>query len=162
PYFDFLVDKKQYELAYYAWLQFLPPEQLARVGLLYNGSFEFPTSGLPFDWALPSGAGVTAEVLTRTDADDQHALLIRFEQGRAEFHGIAQLLMLAPGDYQFHGKFKGELAGRRGLKWRIACADTPARVLGESVMLLGMNPIWKDIDFSFNVPGEDCRAQQVR
>jgi hypothetical protein len=162
PYLNFLVQKKEYELAYYAWLQFLPPEQLARVSLLHNGSFEGPMSGLPFDWSIASGAGVTVEVLTRTDAEDQHALLISFEHGRVEFNGVTQLLMLAPGDYEFHGKFKGELAGRRGLKWRLACADTPAHMLGESVMLLGMNPIWKDIEFSFNVPDDDCRAQHVR
>jgi hypothetical protein len=160
-YLDFLVSKKLYELAYYTWLQFLPVEQLSKVGNLYNGSFELTPSGLPFDWVIASGAGVTTEILPRTDADGENALFISFEQGRVEFNGVTQLLMLGPGDYEFKGKFKGELIGRRGLKWRITCAGGPAP-LAESAMMIGANPIWKDIEFSFIVPGEACRAQQLR
>jgi hypothetical protein len=160
-YLDFLVSKKLYELAYYTWLQFLPVEQLSKVGNLYNGSFELTPSGLPFDWVIASGAGVTTEILPRTDADGENALFISFEQGRVEFNGVTQLLMLAPGDYEFKGKFKGELIGPRGLKWRIACAGGSAP-LGESAMMIGAHPIWKDIEFSFTVPSGECRAQQLR
>jgi hypothetical protein len=160
-YLDFLVSKKIYELAYYTWLQFLPVEQLSKVGNLYNGSFELTPSGLPFDWVIASGAGVTTEILPRTDADGENALFISFEQGRVEFNGVTQLLMLAPGDYEFKGKFKGELVGPRGLKWRIACAGGSAP-LAESAMMIGAHPIWKDIEFSFTVPSGECRAQQLR
>jgi hypothetical protein len=161
PYLNFLIDKKQYELAYYAWLQFLPPEQLAKVGSLYNGKFEFTPSDLPFDWVMGAGAGTTTEILKWADAEDANGILIRFEQGRVEFPGISELLMLAPGDYRFHGKFKGELVGRRGLKWRLACAGSGAPI-AESPMLIGAHPIWKDLEFSFTVPAENCRAQQLR
>ena len=160
-YVNFLIEHKFFELAYYTWLQFLPAEQLSKVGLLYNGSFEFTPSGLSFDWMIPSGAGVTTEILPRTDADGDNALSITFEQGRVEFNGVTQLLMLAPGDYDFKGKFKGELIGRRGLKWRISCAGGSAP-LAESEMMIGTNPIWKDIEFTFTVPSENCRAQQLR
>jgi hypothetical protein len=160
-YLDFLVGKKLYELAYYTWLQFLPVEQLSKVGNLYNARFELDPSGLPFDWAIASGSGVTTEILPRTDADGENALYITFEQGRVEFNGVTQLLMLAPGDYEFKGKFKGELIGPRGLKWRIACAGGSAP-LAESAMMIGAHPIWKDIEFFFTVPSVECRAQQLR
>ena len=39
-YLALLIDNNFYELAYYVWLQFLRHEQLARVGLLFNGGFE--------------------------------------------------------------------------------------------------------------------------
>ena len=110
---------------------------------------------------IASGAGVTTEILNRPDQEGQHALLITFEQGRVDFRGVTQLLMLAPGAYQFKGGFKGEIIGRRGLKWRIACAGG-AGPLGESAMLIGATPAWRDVEFSFTVPDDDCRAQQLR
>jgi hypothetical protein len=159
---DALIRRKQYEFAYYTWLQFLPPVQLASVGFLFNGSFESPLSGQPFDWIIADGSGVRAEIAARSDRDGQHALAIEFGYGRVEFRGVQQLIMLAPGSYEFKGQYKGELVGKRGLVWRVACADTPAVAIAESPMALGSSPKWKDITFRFTVPDSKCRAQYVR
>ncbi len=161
-YLNFLIRHKFYALAYYTWLQFLPPEQLSNVGLLFNGTFETVPSGLPFDWLLTPGVGVTIDVTAAPDNDGQRALLVAFESGRVDFHSVTQLIMLAPGIYQFHGKYKGEVVGQRGLKWRIACAGGAIASIGESVMIAGMTSIWKNIEFSFTVPGADCPAQYLR
>jgi hypothetical protein len=161
-YVSALIARKNYELAYYAWLQFLPPEQLSSTGFLFNGSFELQPSGLPFDWVFNAGAGVTIDIADRRDRDGQRALLIEFGHGRVEFGGVLQLTMLAPGTYEFRGKYRGEIVGKRGLVWRIACVGAPNALIGESVMAWGASPKWKDIEFSFTVPDSDCRAQQVR
>src|SRR6202051_2396874 len=107
-YLNFLVEHKLYELAYYTWLQFLPAEQLRNAGLLYNGSFEIPQSGSPFDWTMSQGSGVTADVEARPAAGGEHALVLNFQYGRVEYQSVAQLIMLAPGRYQFAGRYKGE------------------------------------------------------
>jgi len=164
PYLELLVTRKRYDLAYYSWLQFLPPKELRSAGSLFNGSFEFAPSGLPFDWVISSGSGVTIDVVQRPDRPDENALLVDFQYGRVDYHSVTQLIMLTPGTYEFKGKYQGELVGPRGLKWRIVCADNPT-IVGESSMMTGvtgMTPSWKDVDFLFTVPSTDCRAQYVR
>jgi hypothetical protein len=161
-YVNLLVEHKFYELAYYSWLQFLPPGQLASAGYLFNGSFEIPPSGLPFDWVIGGGTGVTVDIVPRTDAPGQRALFIELGPGRVQFDGVVQTVLLGPGNYQFKGKYRGEVIGPRGLVWRIACAGGAVRPIGQSAMMMGVVTHWKDIGFSFTVPRTDCRAQQLR
>ena len=121
-YLDFLIGNKFYDLAYYTWLQFLPPEQLNKVGHLFNGSFESNPSGLPFDWVISPGSNVVMRILARPDQDGEHALFVEFGPGRVDSPGIKQLIMLPPGGYQLAGKYRAEIDSQRGLEWRINCA----------------------------------------
>jgi len=161
-YLTWLIGRKSYELAYYTWLQFLTPEELGAVGFLINGSFERPPSGYPFDWTVAKGSGVTIDIVPRTDEADQNALLIEFGQGRVDFKGVSQILMLAPGRYRLSGRAKGEIAGRRGLQWRLTCLAEKGVPLGESEMALGLLPTWKTFEVELFVPETDCRAQMLR
>ena len=157
-----LIGRKEYELAYYAWLQFLPPEQLSQAGFLFNGSFESAPSGLPFDWVISEGAGVLIDMVPRSDRNGERALLIEFGYGRVDFRGVQQLTALAPGSYKFKATYKGNISGKRGLVWRVACAETPGSPIGESPMFTGASPGWMDMEFAFVVPNKNCRAQYVR
>lgn len=157
-----LMAHKFYELAYYTWLQFLPPEHLAAVGPLFNGSFEFTPSGLAFDWALNAGRGVTLDIAPRSDDARQRALFIELGPGRVEFHGVTQTLLLSPGTYRFEGKVRGEISGPRGLVWRVACVGAAGPPLGQSPMMIGAMAAWTDVKVSFTVPAAECRAQQLR
>ncbi len=164
-YLNFLIGRKFYELAYYTWLQFLPPEQLSRAGLLANGSFEVTPSGLPFDWIIsPASSGVTTDIALRPQLDGEHALYLEFGPGRADFRGVSQILMLAPGAYELKGQYKGEIIGRRGLQWSIKCVGAPRarEPIGESRMVLGMARTWTDFLIPFTVPDKECRAQELR
>ena len=162
-YVNFLVARKFYALAYYTWLQFLPPAELRSAGKLFNGSFEVTPSGSPFDWQIRSGAGVTVDIVPRSDKAGGHALMVDFQYGRVEFRSVTELVMLAPGAYEFKGQYKGKLVGPRGLKWRVACVGGAASVapLGESPMIIGMTPTWRAVAFNFTVPAKDCKAQMV-
>jgi hypothetical protein len=161
-YVGVLMAHKFHELAYYTWLQFLPPEHLAAAGPLFNGSFEFAPSGLPFDWVLSAGPGVTVDIAPRPDDVGKRALYIELGPGRVEFQGVSQTLLLSPGAYRFDGKVRAEITGPRGLVWRVACAGGPDAPLGQSPMTIGAAPGWKEVKFSFTVPGADCRAQHLR
>jgi hypothetical protein len=160
-YLNLLVARKFYGLAYYTWLQFLPPEQLRRASLLYNGAFEAAPSGLPFDWSIAQGTGVTIDIVPRSDKADQHALLVNFQYGRVDYRSVSELVMLAPGSYEFKGEYKGNIIGPRGMKWRIVCADGKITSGGESPMITGAKD-WNGLTFTFTVPDKDCPAQYVR
>jgi hypothetical protein len=162
PYLEFLIAHKFYDTAYYTWLQFLPPDKLRSAGLLFNGSFEAAPSGLPFDWLITPGSGVTIDIVPRSDKDGGHALLVDFQYGRVDYHSVTQLIMLTPGTYEFKTKYQGQLIGPRGLKWRIVCADKVTSPVGESPMINGIASAWRDVAFKFTIPSADCRAQYVR
>lgn len=157
-YLEFLVQRGFHELAYYSWLQFLPPEQLAKAGRLFNGNFEIIPTGLPFDWVFSGGTGVNIQVAPRPDQIGGKALLIEFGPGRVDFGGVAQLVLLPAGSYQLKGKYKSNLVSLRGLQWRIACGT---KSIGESRHVKGIEPVWNDFEVSFTVPPDDCPVQYV-
>lgn len=160
-YLNYLVAHRFYSLAYYAWLQFLPAVELQHVGLLFNGDFAITPSGFPFDWQITQGSGVAVDI-EQDDKNDQRFLTVDFLYGRVDYHSVSELVMLTPGRYRFAGKYKGELIGPRGLKWRIACADDPGAPIAESAMIGGEVQTWSDINFDFTIPETKCAAQLVR
>ena len=103
---------------------------------------------------------------------------VSFEIHRGEAHGIvgesgcgkstvawAILNFLGANGYVKRGsiKFMGqELVGKRGLVWRIACAERPDAKIGESGMTIGAYPKWREFSFVFTVPATDCPTQVVR
>ena len=160
-YLNTLVQHKLYELAYYSWLQFLPPEALSKTGRLFNGSFDTPPSGLPFDWVFTKGGGVNVKFGQRSDKEGQRALLIEFGPGRVDFgSGLSELVLLPPGAYKLAGKYKTDLVSQRGLKWSVTCADAKDPV-GVSSTMNGSNASWKDLEVSFTIPPDGCPAQYV-
>ena len=159
-YIELLVHHRFYELASYTWLQFLPPEQLGGAGFLFNGSFEHAPSGVPFDWQIGGGTGVTASIAARPDGEGARALFVELGPGRVDFGGVAQVLLLGPGAYRLSARHRGELAAPRGLVWRVACLNGPS--IGQGPMALGAAPQWTETGFAFTVPEADCRAQQLR
>lgn len=155
-YLDELVRRKDYDGARYGYLQLLPPEQLGDVGLISNADFDKPPFGGPFDWHIKRGSGVKAEIVSQQDRPKDRALLLQFGSGRTSFE-VLQYLMLPPGRYGFSVEARGELAGPRGLVWRLVCADDK-RKLGETPMFLGQAESWVEMPATFFVPA-DCPVQ---
>jgi hypothetical protein len=159
-YQSFLFQHKFYELAYNVWLQFLPPNELAFAGFLFNGDFEKKPSGSPFDWRTLPGANVIVDFASRPHSASNHALVVDLGPGRVEFRGVTQTIMLPPGDYVFKGSFMGEIHGPRGVQWSARCMDGKA-TLGQSKMILGSFPDWRAFEFPLIVPENGCAAQII-
>lgn len=158
-YVQFLAQHKLYEMSYYTWLQFLPAEHLRRAGFLFNADFKFDPSGFPFDWAIEQGSGVNVELVP--DASAGRTLRIVFGEGRAQFRGVSQVMLLSPGHYTFRNDYRGQLAGRRGLEWRVRCLGTE-KMIGHGPIPVGRVADWTRGSFQFVVPAQDCRAQVVQ
>ncbi|MGD9657561.1 MAG: hypothetical protein AB7U61_07975 [Methylocystis sp.] len=158
-YESFLFNHKLYALAYYAWLQFLPPAKLESAGHIFNGDFEGTPSGSRFDWRSPSGANVVVDVASRPEAAKNQALVVQFGPGRVEFPGVSQAIMLAPGAYALKGSFMGDIRGPRGVQWSAKCMD--GALLGQSQMILGSFSAWRDLEFPLVVPQTGCAAQMI-
>jgi len=161
-YLEFLVRRNAYELAYYAWLQLLPSDQLAVVAPVFNGSFDFQPTGMPFDWTIKPGFGVTVGVGSAPDSDGNKGLRVEFGAGRVELGDVSQRLMLAPGPYELRFKYRGEVTGRRGLRWVVACAAEVKSTLVETQPFLGTQRAWRSTQASFQVPAEGCASQTIR
>jgi hypothetical protein len=156
----FLVRHKLHELAYYVWLQFLPPEKLEAAGFLFNGDFEARPSGSPFDWQAAAGVNVIVDFAPRLENPSDHALVVEFGPGLVEFPGVSQSIVLAPGAYLLRGSVNGEVLGRRGVDWGVSCVDGTS--LGQSEMIAGTFPIWRAFEFAFVVPETGCSTQLVQ
>lgn len=155
-----LAKNKKFELAYYTWLQFLPPDKAKDAKLLFNGDFRFEPTSVPFDWSIREGSGVIAEIATDQDQRRRKILSIDLGGGRVNFHPIAQTLILPPGRYRFSARAKGNFNGPRGLKWQVACLVPAWRIVAETPMLLGANPQWHELSSQFDVP-PGCEAQTI-
>ncbi len=160
-YLDFLIHRRFYDLAYYTWLQFLPPEQRAGAGPLFNGDFEFQPSGQAFDWQLPRGGTAAVWIGRRPDRPSERALVISFGHGRVELGATTQLLRLRPGAHQVTGEVMGEVLGRRGVRWMVTCLGDKKREIGESEAFTGSIKEWRGFVFSVDVPEADCTAQTL-
>jgi hypothetical protein len=158
-YLDFLVGKGNYDLAQATWLQFLPAEQLVSAGFLFNGAFDQPAGGAPFNWRLASINGAILEFGTPPDLAGKRALMVDLGRGRVDF-SVQQLVVLGPGQYALKGSLAGQITGKRGLKWRVRCKETDA-VLGESAQLSGGAKGWVPFEAAITVPDVNCQAQIV-
>jgi len=161
PFLGQLVEADAFELAYLAWLKFLPEGAGSQVPFVYNGDFERPVSGLPFDWVTSKVRGATTDVL-EAPTTDSHALRVEFANTRVAYSHTAKLLLLPPGLYTLRGEWMADrLENERGLVWRLTCAEADGQVLGATKGLVGTVP-WQAFELTFEVPPSGCRGQWLR
>jgi hypothetical protein len=159
-YLDFLIARGFAGFAYYAWLQFLPADQLAAAGLLFNGAFQEMPSGSPFDWRISLGVGAMSEFIAHPDQSALGALTLTFGPGRVELGDIAQIVVLPAGDYHLRGRENVQLTGRRGLHWRVLCSD--GAIIGSMTPTIDTGRDWQRFDLGFTIPAAVCPFQIVR
>ncbi len=162
-YFDRLIKGGESRRAYVVWTGLLPPEEMANLGLLYNGDFESPATGLPFDWTIKTARGMEI-VLDGTDpGKGKQSLRVTFGGAPMSFRNMLQTLILDPGNYTLSGMTKTDnLVTDRGLSWGIYCNSLDGNAqLVASPSFSGTSD-WKRFTVDFTVPPQYCDYQTIR
>jgi hypothetical protein len=160
PYLDRLILVGRFEEAYQDWRATSSPAETP-VRYPYNGNFEVPLDGLPFNWVFDVISGAEIQVTEAPDRGNSHALRVQFSGARARFGRVGQLLMLAPGSYDLELAVKSSsLRTERGPVWQISCAESRV-LLAETKPVTGTTS-WTDLKIKFTVPSSGCNAQWLQ
>jgi hypothetical protein len=160
PYLDRLILVGRFEEAYQDWRATSSPAETP-VRYPYNGNFEVPLDGLPFNWVFDAISGAEIQVTEAPDRGNSHALRVQFSGARARFGRVGQLLMLAPGSYDLELAVKSSsLRTERGPVWQISCAESRV-LLAETKPVTGTTS-WTDLKIKFTVPSSGCNAQWLQ
>jgi hypothetical protein len=127
----------------------------------FNGNFEAPLDGLPFNWTFGFVSGAEIQIIEAPDRGNSRAMRVQFSGARARLDDVGQLLMLAPGSYDLELAVKASgLRTERGLVWQIFCAESRS-MLAETNPVMGTTP-WTDLKVRFSVPSSACNAQWLK
>ena len=158
PHLDRLIAAGRIDQARLVWLASLP-DQPASHDWLYNGDFQHPVTNLPFDWMIGRVRGAEIKVEASPMGEGQ-ALRVQFGKGRVDFRHVRKLLTLPPGSYLLRGRAMAvDLRHRRGINWRLACAEDGGETLVSTPRISGTVTI--EFAEPFAVPSENCRAQRL-
>ena len=153
-----LIDGGMFDEAHDIWIRSLPPERREEADLLYNQSFRYQLTNLPFDWVITPVPNAAVRFDNQAGAQ---VMNVDFFGGRVNFEHVSHLLNLAPGSYRFQGRERAQaLQNERGLQWRIACADGEGENLGTTDPLNG-DTAWRPFAAEFTVPTGKCFYQYL-
>jgi hypothetical protein len=136
------------------------------VGFVFNGSFEYPPTGVGFDWrpdrAAERESGHVAEFVPSREGSGQRALRVAYNGKRQVAPAVSQLLAVPPGHYRLTGRARiDRVSGPRGLQWVLRCAsDDQGGVLGASDRFVGSSE-WGPFSFDVEIPAR-CAGQVLQ
>ena len=153
-----LIDRKQFETAYFVWLDFLSPNELRKTGLIFDGGFVFDPRNLFFDWNLLASSNVEISVLPRAGKANDRALRLDFANLKGPFFGTYQFLRLDSGVFDLSAEYMATaLKTPVGMMWRITCAEDSS-IIGQGPKISSSTP-WVSYAMTFTVPAENCATQ---
>lgn len=152
-YVDFLIRQGRPEEAAVNWADHVGTrrDDYRRSNYIFNGSFESPPTGAPFDWRIAELAGAAATIEAGGGYAGLHALRIEFlGQENLEFHHVSQKTVLDPGRWRLEAWLRSEgLTTNEGLR---LCVTGLAGSEAVSEAVTGSSP-WKKLAVEFAVTG---------
>ena len=157
-----LMANRDFDTAYFVWLDFLSQAELRKAGNIFDGGFELDPQNLLFGWNFGKLRNTDIRLIPRSTSSADRMLRIEFINTRDRFQHVSQALRLPPGHYTLAGEMKAErLATEVGLVWRLYCLGEKQRPIAATGKLFAAST-WAPFDASFEVPSEDCSAQNLQ
>ena len=157
-----LISDKQYDKAYFMWVDSLSDLELKKAGTVFDGGFDMPITNQFFSWSIVPATNVEARTLPRAPSSTDMILRLDFSPARTPYSNVSQLVRLAPGAYRLSGEEKAEsLKTSNGLVWRIYCLGDKPIMIAETPRLVGSQQ-WNRFSRDFTVPDKDCSQQILR
>lgn len=146
-----LVQRREYELAYLAWINGLPDSAMGSVGFVYDREFRQLPGARPFNWNVVQAGGANADFM-----DGGGLRVSYFSNAPAPL--ADQLLLLPPGRYRLE-TMAANTGGTDGnqAQWSVTCTGAP-QPLGVLTIPLARLP--KAARMQFEVP-VGCQAQTL-
>lgn len=155
------ITKKNYELAYFTWLDSLDEQDLRNVSFIYDGKFEHQTRNQYFDWTFYKYPNAEIGVSADPGEPSNQVLRLGFLGGRDAFGHVRQYLKVAPGDYEFKGRWKArDFKSPAGLRWQFYCVDGAA--IPTSGKVLASTDTWESFGFAVKIPSDKCETQMLQ
>jgi len=145
------IARGDYDGAYVAWVNFLPPAALAKVTTVYDGGFAGLPGPQPFNWLFNDGEVASVGI------DRGHGLHIEYS-GAQTARLASQTVLLKPGTYRldYTAQGSGEVADGGALTWRLLCLPDNKPVL--DLPITGLTDRTAGRAARFTVPA-GCNAQ---
>lgn len=155
-----LVASGDYQRAYLAWVNFLPPQDTRHVDAIYDGEFRGFGGGPPFNWVLTSDENAVVERTRDTVLGGGTALDVQY-YGRTPTKLAQQILLVPPGDYVFSGAAVASSDSQFGgaLAWNLACLPSGTTI--PLIRLTKFSTTRFRIAQRVTIPAEGCVAQQL-
>jgi tetratricopeptide (TPR) repeat protein len=151
-YADFLIRQGRHEQAARDWAEYLGARRgdYRRSNFIFNGSFEWPPTGAPFDWRIAQVPGAEAGIEAGGGYAGFNALRIRFlGRDNLEFRHVSQKTALGAGRWRLEAWVRSEeLTTNEGVRLCVAGLAGPEAV---SEAVTGSSP-WRKLGVEFTVP----------
>jgi len=147
------ITRGDYDGAYIAWVNFLPPAALAKVTTVYDGGFDGLPGPQPFNWTFNDGDAASVAI------DSGRGLHIEYS-GAQTARLVSQTVLLKPGTYRldYTAQGSGEAADGGTRAWRVVCLSDNKAILDLPVTGLTDRPARRVAGFT--VPA-GCNAQML-
>ena len=155
------INLKNFDQAYFYWLDSLDISELAHVGNIYDGRFTLEPGNQFFDWNILPAPNVDTTIVPATDKTQGRELHITFLNNLETYGHVFQYLHLSPGSYVVSGNWSApSLVTSGGLLWRLSCVETAASIGNSKTFLTPSST--ESFDFTFLIPESDCDFQVLR